>query len=343
MASIYKRDKTWWIKYYQNGKIVRESLRTTNKRIAERERQAREAELLTPHRQVREKKNPPVDLFWERYLEYAHQHLRDRTIEIQSLFWRQLMEFTEAQRLGDVTRNDIEGFKKWKKDRGAADLSVNNALKDVRAIYNRAIKLGLYTGRNPADGVEGFKIPKRMPEFHTEEEVNRLLDVAKERGRNVEWVVLLGAWAGLRKKEIVNARGEWLDFSQEKPLIRIKGFPGFEIKDYEDRVVPMSQRIYDVLYPYRKETGFVFESGRQSEGKYRYRFDPRKSLLAALIKAGLTTKNPFQRLRHTFASLHAQKGVSIFKVSKWMGHGSVKVTERHYAGLQAYDPEIDSF
>ncbi len=25
------------------------------------------------------------------------------------------------------------------------------------------------------------------------------------------------------------------------------------------------------------------------------------------------------------------------------GHSSVSVTERHYAGLQAYDPEIDSF
>lgn len=343
MASIFKRSETWWISYYVNGKQVRESLKTSNKRIAEREKQAREAELLKPHRRVAEKKNPPVDIFWERYLEYANAHLRERTIEIQTLFWGQLMEFTKAQRLGDIRQKDIEEFKRWKKEKGAADQSVNNALKDIQAIYNHALKLGLYTGPNPAKGIERFKLQKKMPEFHSEKEAIALLKIARQRGQQVERVILLGVWAGFRKGEIVNARWEWLDFNKTKPLITIKGFPGFDIKDSEDRAIPMSQRIYDALYPHRQNAGFIFESDRPSEGKNRYRFDPRKALISTLKEAGLTTKNPFQRLRHTFGSLHAQKGVSIFKVSKWMGHSSVKVTERHYAGLQAYDSEIDSF
>ncbi|MBN4071837.1 tyrosine-type recombinase/integrase [bacterium AH-315-F18] len=38
-------------------------------------------------------------------------------------------------------------------------------------------------------------------------------------------------------------------------------------------------------------------------------------------------------LRHTFASQLVMQGVSIFKVSKFLGHAGVTTTERHYAHL----------
>ncbi len=85
------------------------------------------------------------------------------------------------------------------------------------------------------------------------------------------------------------------------------------------------------MSPHGKTGGVLFESGRPSEGKHRYRFDPKRSLVSALRDAELTTAEPFQRMRETFACLHAQKGTSIFKVSRWLGHSSVRTTERHYA------------
>lgn len=41
----------------------------------------------------------------------------------------------------------------------------------------------------------------------------------------------------------------------------------------------------------------------------------------------------WQVLRHTFASSLVSAGVSVYKVSKLLGHGSVSTTERHYAHL----------
>lgn len=38
-------------------------------------------------------------------------------------------------------------------------------------------------------------------------------------------------------------------------------------------------------------------------------------------------------LRHTFASWLTMKGVSLHKISKFLGHSSVTTTEKHYAGL----------
>ena len=43
--------------------------------------------------------------------------------------------------------------------------------------------------------------------------------------------------------------------------------------------------------------------------------------------------------RHTFASLLAQKGVSIFKIAEFMGHEDIHTTRDYYAALQ---PRNDS-
>jgi integrase len=103
----------------------------------------------------------------------------------------------------------------------------------------------------------------------------------------------------------------------------------------------MARRIYDELRPFHIPYGFLF-TPRQSEHTNRYRFDPKRALLMSLDAAELGTDAPFQKLRHTFGSILAQQGVSIYKIAEWMGHESVSTTRRHYAALQAYDAEIEA-
>ena len=45
-------------------------------------------------------------------------------------------------------------------------------------------------------------------------------------------------------------------------------------------------------------------------------------------------------MRHTFASLLASSGVSIYKIAKWLGD-DVRVVQRHYAKLLPNDGEIE--
>ena len=49
----------------------------------------------------------------------------------------------------------------------------------------------------------------------------------------------------------------------------------------------------------------------------------------------------FHDLRRTFGLNLIKQGMSIYKVSKLLGHKSVRTTERHYAPLLA--TEIDDF
>ena len=45
-------------------------------------------------------------------------------------------------------------------------------------------------------------------------------------------------------------------------------------------------------------------------------------------------------MRHTFASLLVQAGVSIYKVARWLGDG-VEVVEDHYGHLAPKDSDIE--
>ena len=195
-------------------------------------------------------------------------------------------------------------------------------------------------GENPVLGVSRYSIPKTTPDFLTTSEIQRLLEAAEAHSREMHWIMLLGMYCGLRKNEIFNARWEWFDF--EEKLVRMKRGHGFEIKDSEERSIPMSRRVSEVLHPLREKEGYLFTSNKPTQGKSRYRYEPTRSF-QAVRKAAEVPRANFQLLRHTFGSQHAIAGTSIYKISKWMGHSSVDVTARHYAGLQEYDEDIDRF
>ncbi|HDD24105.1 MAG TPA: hypothetical protein ENF52_01555 [Chloroflexi bacterium] len=73
------------------------------------------------------------------------------------------------------------------------------------------------------------------------------------------------------------------------------------------------------------------------EGFYRYDF--KKGFAAVCKEAGLDWVTP-HTLRHTFASQLAIAGVSLYKISKWLGHSNFSTTQI-YAHLQASDEEIN--
>ncbi len=52
-----------------------------------------------------------------------------------------------------------------------------------------------------------------------------------------------------------------------------------------------------------------------------------KTFKKYVIKAQINPDLKFHSLRHTFASWLVQRGVSIYEVSKLLGHSDIKVTE----------------
>ena len=338
MASLYKRDNVYYIKFYERGRRVRRSLKTNKKSEALRIKEQIERKLATGRFQL-DQVDTPVEIFWDGYLEWAKDHKRPKTIKTEKIFWNQLNEFVKPSMLGDVIPQDIENFKAWKKQNGLKPLSINDALRHLQAIFNYATKLGYFSGANPIKGIQRYKLEKNPPRFLGKTEINRLLKTAQDYGTNIHIVFALGIYAGLRKSEIVNARWEWFDF--DRKVITLRSDNGFYLKDSESRTIPLHEKLAKILEPNRRQEGYVFLSEKKMPGKYQYRYEFKRSFRRVVDAAKLPWVTPHV-LRHTFASQLAIAGVSLYKISKWLGHSDI-ITTQIYAHLQTHDVDINRF
>lgn len=89
-----------------------------------------------------------------------------------------------------------------------------------------------------------------------------------------------------------------------------------------------------------KASGFVLKPKLAFEDGKRYRWEFKGLFVSLVATAKLPAWVTPHVLRHTFASLAAQAGISLFKIGAWMGHSMTEVTEI-YAHLAAYDADIN--
>ncbi|HIJ74115.1 MAG TPA: site-specific integrase [Candidatus Hydrogenedentes bacterium] len=337
MAGLYKRNGVYYISYYEAGKRHMKSLGTRNRKDATKFKEAIERRL-AQKKWLPETIDTPCKVFWDKYLEWAEAHKRPRTIETERLHWGHLREFCKRKSLKQYERRDFEEFKLHRRQLGNGPVAVNNALKHLQAIFNHAIKLGYFSGPNPVQGVERFKVEKRPPRFLNQEQIEKLLAAAEEYNENVFLGIALGVYAGMRRREISFATWEWINF--DRKLISIVGDGHFAVKDWEARTLPLHGRLAEILWPRRRPDGYIL-APEAEPGVYRYRYDFRKVFDAVKRQVGpdwLTV----HVLRHTFASQLAAAGVSLYKIAQWLGHANVKTTQI-YAHLQAHDEDINRF
>lgn len=157
-----------------------------------------------------------------------------------------------------------------------------------------------------------------------------------QAAEGLKFAVMCGLHAGMRKLEVVEARPDWFDL--EAGLIHIQATSTFEPKDRDNRTVPMSDDFKAWLQVYGLREPFMLQP-KAKHGKYRYRFDFRAAFEALVKRAGMPDVT-FHDLRRTFASLLVSKGVSLYKVAKWLGD-ELETVQNHYGHLIPQDDEIN--
>jgi integrase len=148
-----------------------------------------------------------------------------------------------------------------------------------------------------------------------------------------------GFHLGMRKNEIIQARADWFhpDFGK-LGAVQIKKTTTFNPKGRRRRTIPMTVGFKKFILKYGFREPFMLMPGvKQGRSIYRYDFElPFQTLVASRDMPWVTA----HVMRHTFASLLLNQGVSLFKVAKWLGD-TLKVAEDHYAHLIADDDDID--
>jgi integrase len=203
-------------------------------------------------------------------------------------------------------------------------------------------------GKVPVNPAGEVKVPAKLPmtkrrAFLRPVEARRVLDACEDPV--LKFALYCGLHAGLRKLEVVEAVPGWFDLEEGLIHLDTTG-PHFAPKDRDARTIPMTREFRDWLKkvflkgrPRWKEEAFMMMPAVE-RGRHRYRWEFRKPFVAHMESLGLGHVT-FHDLRRTFASLLVSKGVSIYKVAKWLGD-QVKVVEATYGHLIPKDEDIDA-
>ncbi len=364
MSGLWCRNGRYYADFVQNGLRRRVSLDTTDRKLAQR-KLTKVLYLVGQDEDPFRKADAPIETFLSLYAEDMATRKSPRTVlgEAPRLdaFFRGYLH--GRSKLSQIARSDIERFvelrlaghrtdfrppeetepKKHGRRRAPAPakhLTVNNDLRVIRHALNWAVERGLLA-KSPFVGIKLFRTPKGQPRFIPAEDIPKLTDAAERLG--LREYVALGLWAGLRKGEIAWLEWEDIDFQRRTLSVRNKVDrfgPSARVKSFESRTIPLHSKLASILEPLRQPSGFVVApSVKPAEGK-RYRYFPSTLWRRLAVDSGLGKALTVHALRHTFASHIAMAGVSLYKLSRWMGHADPRITSQ-YAHLAPTDTEID--
>ena len=270
-----------------------------------------------------------------RYFEHKQslQAYTKASLKSKTAILNAFVRFAENCHTASVDKPLVERWYRYLIERIAVS-TANSYLVVVKTFFNWAIEKRI-VARNSCNGIELVRAQRvAADEFCSREEVARLIDNCTNR--DLLFVLYMGFHAGMRTQEILHAKASWIDMAAG--LIHIRQGHGFMTKSKKERTIPMTPQMKAFLVSYPMSEPFLLRPEKTEwSGLERFNFTwAFKTYVASQDLPWVTPKV----MRHTFGSLLVSAGVSVYKVSRWMGHSSVVVTEKHYARLLPNDGEI---
>ena len=137
---------------------------------------------------------------------------------------------------------------------------------------------------------------------------------------------------GLRQMEIITFEWNQIDFDNKLLLLNNRNSI---TKSKKVRSIPLNQKTYEILVKRIKSSDKKSNVFTYQNELINQQFISHKTKKIVKV-SGINPKLNFHSLRHTFASWLVQKEVSIYKVSRLLGHSDVRVTQI-YAHLRSDD------
>ena len=294
---------------------------------------------LQHHRQVAygidplEEKNqlkamPRLETFFHaQYLPFIKLHKPSWHVD-ESLFRLHLAPIFGQKTFVEITPDMVIRYAAGKKASGFSAGMINQTLVLLGALFNRAHKWRL-KNVPPARhlDIQYLKDPPKLNRHLSEEEHIKLFQELN-RSKNLMLKFFIGflLLTGARRNEAAQAR--WQDFDLENAVWTIP-----KTKSGQFRTVAIAEAVLDLLravkqfheqHSLENPCDYVFgnlKTGRPYQNLYR-------SWNKARCAAGLRDFR-LHDLRHSFASILVNNGVSIYEVQNLLGHASINTTKRY--------------
>lgn len=246
------------------------------------------------------------------WLHYCRRMYTARTCEHYEMVLRQLQEFIVNDG-EELTTEVIEGY---------LDKLLENNTRRTFNCYLTAIRSccrwrsSRYHVNNPAESIHIIKEDPPQQRILSGDEYAMILKHA--RGQDLQIIEML-AHTGLRRAEFYGLT--WDCISPDLKFLKLKG------KGRRARVIPLNQTCRDILRRYKRIDGPVQITRRYPGKTGTYWLCKRIARDIGIPKFGP------HALRHLFCTRLVKAGVSIYLVSKLMGHSSVLTTSKIYAHI----------
>jgi integrase len=230
-----------------------------------------------------------------------------------------LLPYFAGFEIGQINKNAIKQFRLYRhRQRKLTETTINRDLECLRHILYWAVEDGILPG-NPLSRLKLERPRRKKRPIMSVEEEQKLLASAAEHLRRI---IICALDCGMRRGEILSERWEDIDFSR-----RVLSVTHSKTAEGESREIPLTERLYNLLWQHRKATGLVFTFNDQPIRRIKTAWK------AAVRRAGIKFYR-FKDLRATFNSRLIEAGVIKDVRKELMGHSRNEDTNDLYSHIE---------
>jgi len=351
---------SYFIEWSEQGRLCKQAVGPDAQHAADKAR-LKEAELtaqrngiIPPAPQPEPKpERTPLTSVLDDYVEYVRYHRSLRTYRTYRPILQSFKEFCTKTHVDEVEREDLLDFATDCTKQGQQGKSVYNKLVVISQVLKQHGKKKLLNAADWPSFVETVRPIYEDSELET-------LFKACTSDEEIRFKFYL--MSGFRDAE--GRFVTWRDVDFKHLAVRVTAKPqwGFQPKNWEEREVPVPQKLIALLRKFRpKDAGpdqplFPSATGRPDGAMleklkavaHRSKLNcghcvVKHKLDDGTIKINRCAEGPYctrwflHKFRHTYATRHLQDGIDIRTLQQWMGHRDIASTMVYLKGVRNSD------
>ncbi|MFA5492789.1 MAG: tyrosine-type recombinase/integrase [Bacteroidales bacterium] len=256
--------------------------------------------------------HPYIERF-EKWLQY--KRYSESTISSYSDGVKTFLSFCYPKLPTEIDNSDMLNFvHSYIINNGYSYSYQNQIINGTKIFFREIVKSELNI-----DKLERPRTEHKLPTVLSKEEVRRLLEVLVNLKHRTMLSLIYAC--GLRRSELLGLKPGAIDSKRNFLIIR-------QSKGNKDRLVPLSEKILDLLreyYKMYKPAVWLFEG---QESGYPYSEQSLQSVMRqAVQKSRIKKTATLHTLRHSYATHLLESGVDLRYIQEILGHKSSKTTE----------------
>lgn len=228
-----------------------------------------------------------------------------------------------------IEETQLKHIRNWiisLKNENIESSSINRKLSALKSLFKHGLRNN-FIKTNPCTKLQQLKVPKKLPLFFKESELETALDTKKneqntfaELRNNIILEILYQT--GIRRAELINLKDS--DFNFFSLTLRILG------KGNKERIIPISKKLGEKTEEYINYKNQIFDSPYfilTDAGEKSY-----PNLIYRIVKNNMSEVSSLNKrsphvIRHSFASGLLNNGAEISAVKELLGHANLAATQ----------------